>query len=221
MRNELTLIELADRYLRGELNTTERAEVEERMRTNAELHELVEDQRVLLAGLQRLALRPAVDKAYRSYKFGKWAPGIGGAVVAALLISGGALWMTGAHESVPIISPEPVPIEIEDAEPGATDAPGEAPASETGRTRPEQRDTVIMIMQNGELTPISAKDTVGKGTLRTVKTIPITASSPAELQQRLDSVQRAGATTQGIPAKAIPRDSLLQKLEWELVPKIE
>ncbi|MFN6177683.1 MAG: hypothetical protein ACK46G_09125 [Flavobacteriales bacterium] len=221
MRNELTLIELADRYLRGELNTTERAKLEERMRTNAELRELVEDQRVLLGGLQRLALRPAVDKAYRSYKFGKWAPGIGGAVVAALLISGGALWMTGEHEAVPIISPEPVPIEIEDAEPGATDAPGDAPATGTVRTRPEQRDTVIMIMQNGVLTPISAKDTVGKGTMRIVKTVPITASSPEKLQHSLDSVQRAGAPTQDIPAKVIPRDSLLQLLEWELVPKIE
>ncbi len=101
MRNELTLIELADRYLRGELNTTERAELEERMLTNAELRELVEDHRTLLGGMQRLALRPAVDKAYRSYRFGKWAPGIGGAVVAAMLISGSALLMTGGRETAP------------------------------------------------------------------------------------------------------------------------
>lgn len=91
MRDELTLMELADRYLRGELNATDRAAFEERMRTNAELRELVEDQRVLHGGMQRLALRPAVDKAYRSYKLGKWAPGIGGAALIAILAVGG--WM--------------------------------------------------------------------------------------------------------------------------------
>lgn len=91
MRNELTLIELADSYLRGEMNATDRAAFEERMRSSEELRELVDDQRALHAGIERLALRPAVDKAYRSYKFGKWAPGMGGAVVVAILAVGG--WM--------------------------------------------------------------------------------------------------------------------------------
>lgn len=91
MRDELTLIEFADRYLRGELNATDRAAFEERMRTNAELRDLLEDQRALLGGMQRLALRPAVNKAYRSYTFGKWAPSIGGAAVVAILALGG--WM--------------------------------------------------------------------------------------------------------------------------------
>jgi hypothetical protein len=91
MRDELTLMELADRYLRGELNATDRAAFEERMRTNAELRELVEDQRALLGGMERLALRPAVNKAYRSHKLGKWAPGIGGAAMIAILAVGG--WM--------------------------------------------------------------------------------------------------------------------------------
>ncbi|MBL7963067.1 MAG: energy transducer TonB [Flavobacteriales bacterium] len=91
MRDELDLMELADRYLRGEMNATERAAFEERMRTHTELRERVEDQRALLGGMQRLALRPAVEKAYRSYRFGKWAPGIGGAAVIVILAVGG--WM--------------------------------------------------------------------------------------------------------------------------------
>ncbi len=91
MRDELNLMELADRYLRGELNANDRAAFEERMRTNADLRELVEDQRALHGGMERLALRPAVNKAYRSYKLGKWAPGIGGAAVIAILAVGG--WM--------------------------------------------------------------------------------------------------------------------------------
>ncbi len=88
-------------------------------------------------------------------------------------------------------------------------------------TQQVKHDTVIMIMQNGVLTPRAAKDTVGKGTLRTVKTVPISASSPEELQQRLDSVRRAGATEQGIPAKAIPKDSLIKLLDGKPAPRIQ
>ncbi|MCU0319151.1 MAG: hypothetical protein MUE88_03635 [Flavobacteriales bacterium] len=91
MRDELNLMELVDRYLGGELNASEQAAFEERLRTNAELRELVEDQRALHGGMKRLALRPAVNKAYRRYKWGKWAPGIGGAAVIAILAVGG--WM--------------------------------------------------------------------------------------------------------------------------------
>ena len=91
MRDELNLMELVDRYLGGELNASDRAAFEERMRSNAELRELVEDQRTLHGGMQRLALRPAVNKAYRSYKWGKWAPGIGGAAVIAILTVGGLM----------------------------------------------------------------------------------------------------------------------------------
>lgn len=107
MRDELTLMELVDRYLSGELNATERTAFEERMRSNADLRELVEDQRALHGGMQRLALRPAVNKAYRSYKWGKWAPGIGGAAVIAILAVGGWMlakvggWMSDTSASKP------------------------------------------------------------------------------------------------------------------------
>ena len=87
MRDELTLMELADRYLRGELTATDRAAFEERMRSNAELRELVDDQRALLGGIKRLALRLAVNKAYRSYKFGKWLPGYLSMVIIVLSLS--------------------------------------------------------------------------------------------------------------------------------------
>ena len=101
MRDELNLMELVDRYLSGDLNASDRTAFEERMRSNAELRELVEDQRALHGGMERLALRPAVHKAYRSYKLGKWAPGIGGAAVIAILAVGG--WML-AKESGPLHS---------------------------------------------------------------------------------------------------------------------
>lgn len=104
MRDELNLIELADRYLRGELNTTDRAAFEERMRSNAELRELVEDQRALHGGMKRLAFRPAVNKAYRSYRLGKWAPGIGGAAVIAILAVGGWMLAKDSGHSIEVTS---------------------------------------------------------------------------------------------------------------------
>lgn len=99
MRDELNLMELADQYLRGEMNASDRAAFQERMRTKPELRELVDDQRALHAGMDRLALRRAVTKAHRSYKLGKWAPGIGGAALVAVLAVGGWMLMTegGSH----------------------------------------------------------------------------------------------------------------------------
>jgi len=108
MRDELTLMELVDRYLSGELNASERAAFEERIRTNAELRELVADQRALHGGLHRLALRPSVNKAYRSYKWGKWLPGIGGAAVIAILAAGGWMLTNDRHPTKePLSSTEP------------------------------------------------------------------------------------------------------------------
>lgn len=98
MRDELHLIELADRYLRGELKEVDRTAFEERLRTNAGLRELVDDQRVLQQGIERLALRPAVDLAYRSYRFGKWIPGLGGAVIIAVVSIGGWMAAKGGSE---------------------------------------------------------------------------------------------------------------------------
>jgi len=102
MRDELKLIELADRYLRGELNAEELQHFDERMRKNTELREIVEDQRALMRGLDRTALRPAVDKAYRSYKLGKWAPGLGlGTVLLIAAVATMFLWKTsGTNERI-------------------------------------------------------------------------------------------------------------------------
>jgi periplasmic protein TonB len=43
----------------------------------------------LLIGMDRLGTRMAVESAYRSYRFGKWAPGIGGATIVLLIVAGG------------------------------------------------------------------------------------------------------------------------------------
>lgn len=93
MRNELELLELVDRYLDGGLNDAERAAFEQRLTDSAELRAMLEDQRVLREGMARAALRPAVAKAYRAHRFGKWKPWLGGAgAVAIIAAAGWALW---------------------------------------------------------------------------------------------------------------------------------
>ncbi|MFZ1695031.1 MAG: hypothetical protein WAT74_17680, partial [Flavobacteriales bacterium] len=85
MRDELHLMELVDRYLDGSMNAEERAVFEARAKSNADLRELIEDQRALREGIARAHVRAAATKAYRSYRFGKPGPWIGGAVVVAVI----------------------------------------------------------------------------------------------------------------------------------------
>lgn len=93
MRNELELLELVDRYLDGGLNDADRAAFEQRLTDNADLRAMLEDQRVLREGIARAALRPAVTKAYRAHRFGKWKPWLGGAgAVAIIAAAGWTLW---------------------------------------------------------------------------------------------------------------------------------
>ncbi|MBK7943978.1 MAG: hypothetical protein IPJ85_01125 [Flavobacteriales bacterium] len=85
MRDELHLMELVDRYLDGSMNAEERAVFEARAKSSGDLRELIEDQRALREGVARAHARAAATKAYRSYRFGKPGPWIGGAVVVAVI----------------------------------------------------------------------------------------------------------------------------------------
>jgi hypothetical protein len=226
MRDELTLMELVDRYLGGELNASDRAAFEERIRTNAELRELVEDQRVLLGGMQRIALRPAVNKAYRSYKWGKWLPGVGGAMIMALLLTVGYF----ASERSEIQDP----FDQEQITPEATmDAPDEGPDTIAepaweGSPRPlevrshtQQTDTVVMIMRDGHLVPMTAQDTIGKRVYRRVITVPVEGASPEELKGRMDSIKKSGATYNRPGLEKISADSLQKLFGGDKAPLME
>lgn len=83
MRDELHLMELVDRYLDGTLGAEEQAAFEARMGANAELRAVVDDHRALREGLARVPVRAAIGSAHRAWKWGKWAPKIGGFVVVA------------------------------------------------------------------------------------------------------------------------------------------
>lgn len=219
MRDELNLMELADRYLNGELSVAERTAFEERMRTNAELNDLVKDLGDLRSGIQRLALRASVDKAYRGYKWDKWLPGIGGTmVVTALVLSVPALLQRNE---------DPLPIRTRPLDSMATEGTAPDPNSlepaegEMERGTTVHTDTVVMMMRNGRLVPVTEQDTTGKGQLRVVKQATLTADSKEEMQRQLDSVRISAVTDQRIIAKPVPTDSLKKLLEQGDFPRIE
>jgi hypothetical protein len=87
MRDELHLMELVDRYLDGSMNAEERKAFEARANSNAELRQLVEDQRALREGVARVPVRTAAAKAYRAHRFGKPGPWAAGAVVLAIVVA--------------------------------------------------------------------------------------------------------------------------------------
>jgi len=147
MRNELELLELVDRYLEGAMDATERAAFEQRLTTEPELNVLLLDQRSLREGLERLALRPAVAKAYQAHRFGKWKPWLGGASLVIIAAAGWSLWERMPRE----VHEEPV---IEHVEPAPSDA-GSVPAPDAGpRTIRYEVDTIIdtvyRVLENGK-----------------------------------------------------------------------
>lgn len=117
MREELHLMELADRYLDGSMDAAERSAFEARAAASAGLRQLIEDQRALREGIARLPLRAAANKAYRAYRFGKPGPWIGGVAMVAVT-AGAALWMFSAKRAA---TGEPPSTEAEAIAEGAAD----------------------------------------------------------------------------------------------------
>ena len=100
MRDELHLMELVDRFLDGGMGEAERAAFEERMRANAGLQGLVDDQRALREGLDRVHLRKAIDSAHRSWTIRRWMPWL----VAGLFVLAAGGWLMQLpteHEALP------------------------------------------------------------------------------------------------------------------------
>lgn len=68
MRIELSVIEKIEQYLMGTLSENERADFESQLNQNSQLKTQVDVQSQIMEGVQRLALKNATQKAYRSYK---------------------------------------------------------------------------------------------------------------------------------------------------------
>ena len=147
MRNELNLLELVDRYLEGTMDATERAAFEQRLTAEPELNAMLLDQRSLREGLERIALRPAVAKAYQAHRFGKWKPWLGGASIVIIAMAGWTLWdrmPREAHEEPTIEQLDQLPV----------DPSSVAPADTTQRTIRYEVDTIIdtvyRVLENGK-----------------------------------------------------------------------
>ena len=111
MRDELHVMELVDRYLDGEMGETERAAFEERMRTNGELHGMVDDQRALREGLHRVQLRTALASAHRTWTVTRWLPWMAAGLI---ILAVGAWFMRppaehDAHAEVAHVEESDVP----------------------------------------------------------------------------------------------------------------
>ncbi len=101
MRDELHLMELVDRYLDGGMEDAERSAFEARIADNAELHALVDDQRALREGLQRVRLRGALASAHRRWTFTRWLPG---AAAGIILIVGVGWWLRPSEKNDTLVT---------------------------------------------------------------------------------------------------------------------
>lgn len=98
MREELHLMELVDRYLEGGMGSTELGAFEERMRVNAELGRLVDEQRSLRAGLERLHLRGVAEGAHRHWSMMRWLPWVVGSTLVIGVTVGIGLYLGTERE---------------------------------------------------------------------------------------------------------------------------
>ena len=87
MRPELEQMAKVEQYLNNQMGATDRAQFEQEIASNPALKAMVADQRAILKGVDRIALRQDVTMAARSYhgRRNSIRRGIGGVVVAGLI----------------------------------------------------------------------------------------------------------------------------------------
>ena len=110
MRDELHLMELVDRYLDGGMGEAERASFEERIGSNGELRTLVDDQRALREGLERVRLRHALVSAHRRWSIRRWAPWVAAGVF--VLVGGAWLMRVSTEQGTRAEAPLPDTVDV-------------------------------------------------------------------------------------------------------------
>ncbi|MFZ1687229.1 MAG: TonB family protein [Flavobacteriales bacterium] len=209
MRDELHLLELADRYLEGTMSADERTAFEVRIAGSQELRDVVSDQRALREGIARVHVRAAATKAYTSYRFGKWWPWAAGGL--AVVGIGAALWLSSQHE--PIRDPRMVSTSVEvsmQVDTLVATAYPDPPMDESGNVLPGPDVAIDTIIDTVYVATVNGKrvswDSIPKGALlkevRDAKTStepiaegkddPMRALTKEEIVQRLDSVTALG-----------------------------
>lgn len=184
MRDELHLMELVDRYLDGGMDDAERSAFEARIADNAELHALVDDQRALREGLQRVRLRGVLAAAHRRWTFTRWLPW---AAAGIILIAGAGWWLMPSEEHDTLVAAPATRV---------NEVPMDVPVGDEG-TPPDTLDLStrvesVFITTNKVARPVT--DTcVGEGRIvtRLIKeTGTIVESSQAEMEEEASAPQR-------------------------------
>lgn len=119
MRKELKLIEYIEKYIAGDLTPGEKAIFESRIEKHPHLAEQIEEQKALLEGLDRYAIRKAVEQGYKSYKWKKGIKYLGGSLGAILIITALVLtmWNRNEDKALPIPNAQHVEQEAKVSEP--------------------------------------------------------------------------------------------------------
>lgn len=197
MRDELHLMELVDRYLDGSMNEADRAAFEARAEASKELRRLIEDQRALREGVQRLHLRGITQKAAPKGGHGGTVAGLFG--ILAIVSASYVLW--NRHDEF-----EQIEYGIEDVESMVSDAP-ESEAGTLPDTLPE----------------IHGNRTTRADTTRIVKQVivPVRGSEAAVIERMADSIRRsAGTDSIIVRPRAMHPDSVRKMLEGDRAPRL-
>ncbi|MEZ4738766.1 MAG: TonB family protein [Flavobacteriales bacterium] len=198
MRNELELMDLIERYLDGGLDHTEASVMSQRIAVDDGLRRQVEEQRALRAGMERVGSRMAVVKAYRSYRFWKWAPWMGG-VLLLTVIALVTLWPSEKEHDYPQPSVEVAEV------PTPVEAPTEEPDVEIDRTPSDPGSTSVHRMVTKEIKVVEdvIQDTVLSGQRVEVKQRVVSAES-VQLPMVWDDAEVVHNTAALEPRPAFP-----------------
>lgn len=182
-------MELVDRYLDGTLTAADSAAFTARAAENAELRQLIEDQRALREGLHRMALRGIVTRSAPSGGAGWLGPTIASVAVVAIATYAWLQWSGEPAER----STEQHAIEVHTEAEMPTESGAAADSTTSAPVRQQhttvRTDTVVM-----------------------VKRVYVPAQATEEERAAIvDSVRRSNQATEALasPARSIPLQNLL------------
>jgi len=97
MRKELEIIQIIEKYLNNELSTEDKAAFEEKLNNNPDLKLEVDKQRLIQEGVTNVALKGKIQKAWKSYRLGKF--GTMGSIATLVIIAATAATLWFANQT--------------------------------------------------------------------------------------------------------------------------
>lgn len=99
MRKELEIIQLIEKYLNNELSAQDKIAFEEKLNNNPQLKQEVEKQRLIQEGVQNVALKGTIQKAWKRYRLGNLGSLGGMLVLVAIAATVATFWLTNQTEA--------------------------------------------------------------------------------------------------------------------------